>query len=122
MAAGASGEPDANVAAQQRDPESLLSCYRRLLALRREQPALHAGALVWIEDRRLPRSVVAFKRVLPESPPVEVFLNFSRREVKLRLANTRGREIFSNRRGERRAATDHPVLGAYEGLVVLDRA
>jgi alpha-glucosidase len=33
-----------NVAAQRDDPESLLSLYRRLLALRRVRPALHSGA------------------------------------------------------------------------------
>jgi alpha-glucosidase len=34
-----------NVAAQERDPESMLNLYRRLLALRRDHPALAVGAL-----------------------------------------------------------------------------
>ena len=32
-----------NVAAQVADPGSMLALYRSLIALRREQPALHAG-------------------------------------------------------------------------------
>jgi alpha-glucosidase len=32
-----------NVAAQQSDPGSLLNLYRRLIALRRQEPALHSG-------------------------------------------------------------------------------
>ncbi|MDI3339313.1 MAG: alpha-amylase family glycosyl hydrolase [Sphaerobacter sp.] len=54
--------PDAaqvNVAAQQDDPRSLLTLYRRLLALRREEPALQVGAYL---PRGIHADVVAFER------------------------------------------------------------
>jgi len=41
--------PRVNVAAQEGDPESLLSCYRSLLAVRRGSPALQGRTLEWIE-------------------------------------------------------------------------
>jgi alpha-glucosidase len=54
------GDADArNVAAQRRDPHSLLALYRDLIALRRTHPALHAGSF-----RRLasPADVFAYER------------------------------------------------------------
>jgi alpha-glucosidase len=42
--------PIRNVQAQDSDPESLLSFYRRLLALRREKPALRSGDIVFLGD------------------------------------------------------------------------
>ncbi len=41
----------ASVATQARDPRSILSLYRHLLALRRSSPALHAGAIAEVEAR-----------------------------------------------------------------------
>ncbi len=50
-----------NVAVQSRDPDSVLACYRRLLAARRALPSLQDGALrlVAVDDP----SVLAFRRV-----------------------------------------------------------
>jgi alpha-glucosidase len=109
--------PTTNVAAQQRDPASLLNCYRGLFALRREHPALQAGALAFSDDPRLPRSVVAYRRS-GEGESVDVLLNFGRREVALDLADHEGRMLYSNREGEIVAAPAQRALGAYEGVVI----
>ncbi len=112
-----------NVAAQDRDPSSLLSSYKNLLRLRREQPALQAGALQWTVMRGLPDDVVSYRRTLegvanPSS--VDVFLNFSKRAIPLELSSHSGRTLFSNRRGERIDAPRVRSLGPYEAVVVFD--
>ncbi len=92
-----------NVAAQERDPQSLLSCYRSLLALRRESPALEAGALEWIDSPRLPADVVAYRRVNgrgADSSSAEIFLNFAGRSIPLALVGGAGRQMFSSKRCE----------------------
>jgi oligo-1,6-glucosidase/alpha-glucosidase len=112
-----------NVAAQERDPESLLNCYRNLLALRRRSDALAAGKLEMHDAARLPREVVGYRRVHGEGAAqeaVDVFLNFGDSPVQLDLRGHEGRTVVSNRRGEASAAAaDHP-LGPYEGVLVLD--
>jgi len=113
----------ANVAAQERDPESLLHCYRGLLALRRESRALQEGSLEWIDSPRLPADVVAYRRVNaggPRPESAEVFLNFSGRPIPLELEGRAGRQLFSNKVCERAAAPQHYVLSPYEGVVVLE--
>jgi oligo-1,6-glucosidase/alpha-glucosidase len=111
-----------NVAAQEGDPESLLSCYRSLLALRRESSALHAGALEWIDSPRLPADVVAYRRVNASGADpgsAEIFLNFSGRSIALALGRGPGRQIFSSKRCERVTVPEDYLLGPYEGVVVL---
>ena len=51
--------PGLSVAEQETDPESLLSLYRRLLALRRTLPALHRGNLVLVDGAE---SILAYVR------------------------------------------------------------
>lgn len=50
---------EVNVEAQRADPGSMLSLYRRLIELRRAEPALHAGA--W-EPTDAPDGVLAYRR------------------------------------------------------------
>ncbi|HWZ52619.1 MAG TPA: alpha-amylase family glycosyl hydrolase [Granulicella sp.] len=50
---------DTNVATESADPQSMLSLYRRLLALRQTHPALHAGA---IHDVQSEQGVLSFIR------------------------------------------------------------
>jgi oligo-1,6-glucosidase/alpha-glucosidase len=112
--------PSLNVAAQERDPASLLNCYRSLLALRRAHPALHAGALELRHDLRLPSAVVAYRRT-HAGEVVDVLLNFSGRDVALDLGYHTGQELYSSRQGDVPAALPRRTLGAYEAIVLLDR-
>lgn len=107
-----------NVAAQERDPASLLHAYRALLALRRAHAPLQCGALEWIDA---PDDVVAYRRVLGEGDAretVEVFLNFSPREAALDLGALVGRALFSNRHGARGVAPARYTLAAWEAVIV----
>jgi glycosidase len=112
-----------NVAAQDRDPESLLSCYRCLLELRREQPALHGGALEWIDTPLLPDDIVAYRRTSEDGAKpsaVDVYLNFSKREIPIDLPSPAGRALLSNRRAERLETPKLYRLRAYEAIVIFD--
>jgi oligo-1,6-glucosidase/alpha-glucosidase len=118
------GHSSINVAAQSRDPSSILNCYRQLLALRGQQPALQAGSLEWLDDPRLPSAIVAYRRKCEGDAkrPVDVFLNFSRQEINLDLSAHAGRRLFSSHRCDRRDAPKTIRLAAHEGVVIFDGA
>lgn len=63
-----------NVAVQQTDPDSLLSLHRRLLHLRRQEPALHEGSLELLQS--MPPQVLAYTRSA-EGRRFAVYLNLS---------------------------------------------
>jgi oligo-1,6-glucosidase/alpha-glucosidase len=86
---------EVNVAVAERDPASLLHCYRALLRQRRERAALHAGRLELVATG-LPAGVVGYRRTHLRDE-VEVLLNFSPRERRLELERHRGRTLFSSR-------------------------
>ena len=109
--------PGTNVQAQRDDPGSLLRCYRALLGLRRELTCLQAGALEWLDEERLPASVVAYRRVT-ELEEARVWLNFAPHAVRIRARSAPGQTLLSNRAGERMAAPASYVLGGHEGVVV----
>ncbi len=58
----APGRDTANVAAQSDDPESLLSRYRNLIHLRRQNPALQQGNLTLVTLEEGKRAAVAYER------------------------------------------------------------
>jgi glycosidase len=111
---------EVNVAAQENDPDSMLSCYRQLLALRNRSLALQAGSLELLSPRGLPFSVVVFRRRHGEgerAEAAEVFLNFSPREVKVELPALPDRIVFSTQRGRMEPTESRLTLRAYEGVV-----
>ena len=69
--------PLRNVQAQSEDPHSLYHFYKQLIQLRREYPALHAGALDLLPLEN--ESVLVYKRSAAEQQAL-VALNFSNRE------------------------------------------
>lgn len=75
-----------NVAAQEANPDSLLNLYRALLRLRRENAALHAGALRVIEE--VPGDVVAYTREHATGDAVAVYLNFGTKAQALSVAES----------------------------------
>lgn len=108
-----------NVAAQERDPASLLSAYRRLLALRRDTPALHAGRLELVPRARLPRSVLAYRRAHADArhPDAHVFLNFGDRPARVELRDVPHRVLHSSRHDAVRPAATACHLEPYEAVV-----
>ena len=111
-----------NVAAQDGDPQSLLSCYRRLLALRSRSAALHAGRLELLDAARYPETVLGYRRVHESGAGAEeahVFLNFSAREQPLDLSIIPHRTRHSNLHDEVHGASPRYALRPYEGVVLL---
>jgi alpha-glucosidase len=108
-----------NVAAQAKHADSLLSCYRRLLALRRESSALQSGRLELRDASDISKDVVAYRRVGPDGEEAEVFLNFSPRAVAVDLGPRPGRAVLSSSLGEESPAIGRYTLRGYEGITVV---
>jgi alpha-glucosidase len=128
-----------NVAAQRGDPDSLLSLYRRLTALRRAEPALAVGSYAAVDLGDGPaddhpgadaRDLVAYVRRDEDRPNGKRFLvvlNFGGRDQTFRAADGRaaaaagrgGRVVLGTRR-EREGTTvaDTFAVGGNEALVV----
>jgi glycosidase len=64
-----------NVEAEMRDPHSILHCYRRLLRLRQEHPALHSGSLSILPENALPPNVLGLRRIY-EDETIDVLMHF----------------------------------------------
>ncbi|MFI6902401.1 alpha-amylase family glycosyl hydrolase [Nonomuraea sp. NPDC050394] len=112
------GPAEVNVAAQREDPGSLLTLYRRLIALRRASPALRAGEYRSIEAGP---GVYAYLRSAPGERML-VALNFSSRLVSFtpRALPAEGRAELST--GKRLTGTRVSLapltLAPDEGLIV----
>ena len=74
-----------NVEVQQDDPDSLLSCYKALLHLRKETPALNAGSIRLLDTHDMHSSVLSFVRSVEGDDPHFVYINFSKKNVSLDL-------------------------------------
>jgi glycosidase len=72
----------ANVAAEEKDPKSLLAWYRSLIALRNTEPALSVGAIKVLSARDEP--VLAFERD-HDGTQLLVLLNYAYRDVRYLL-------------------------------------
>jgi alpha-glucosidase len=101
--------PPVNVASQSEDPDSVLSLYRRLLALRRRTPALHAGDYV---TRLAPPDIFAWQR----GGEIDVAINMGQEDVRLDLSGIVIAATEPTREGERVAG--RTPLAPDEGLVV----
>jgi len=111
-----------NVASQRADPDSVLSCYRRLLAARREQPSLQDGSLELIELGD--PSVLAYRR-LGSGTEVLVTIAFDRGGATVRLPVPHREPAWRPIAGTRldmpsRLAPKDPLrLRAFEALVLV---
>jgi glycosidase len=111
-----------NVASQRGDPDSVLSCYRRLLAARSEQPSLQDGTLDLV-DLGDP-SVLAYRR-LGSGAEVLVMIAFSRDGATVRPPSPRHGQAWRPIAGTRPnvpshlASSDPHRLLAFEGLVLV---
>jgi alpha-glucosidase len=87
------GSAACNVAAQQDDPDSLLSLYRRAIWLRKRTPALLRGGY---RELPAPEGVFAWVRELPGAPAVTVAVNTA--TVAHELPVARGKVILATHR------------------------
>ena len=99
--------PTRNVAAQADDPGSMLTLYRRLLALRRAEPALAVGSFALVDA---PAGVLAYRRQ-HGNRDLLILLNLTDRNVTIEW---QGAPLFSTRDGE----PEPGMLWANEGIIV----
>ncbi|NNC91448.1 MAG: DUF3459 domain-containing protein [Acidimicrobiia bacterium] len=84
-----------NVATQLLKPDSILTLYRRLLALRRARPALRQGSYAALDG--LPEGLFAYERV-HEADRLHIVLNFSDEPVRFSRGWIEGAEILLSTR------------------------
>lgn len=105
-----------NVAAQRDDASSMLSLYRRLMALRRANPALTHGAY---RPVAVDEDVLCYERVQADQRFL-VALNFGDRAKTLSLPTWSGRHILLSTDSEGAEPLDPLVLRPHEGAIVGD--
>jgi alpha-glucosidase len=86
-----------NVETEQGDPNSLLNCYKRLIATRKENIALQEGSFEFLQLPQLERQCLAYRRVHPDQA-LEIFLNFTSKQLKLPVPLDRDNVVFSTHR------------------------
>jgi alpha-glucosidase len=77
-----------NVEAESRDPDSMLNWYKKLIALRRSNPAIHEGKMSMLESGT--PEVLAWSRSTPGGKVVVVACNFSAEPRVVSLSSTLG--------------------------------
>jgi alpha-glucosidase len=107
----------ANVATLERDPASILTLYRRLIALRKEQPALSDGSLEEIASNG---DVLSYARRLG-TDVLDIVLNLSREEQ--RVETRGGRIVLSTSPARTEERIDGDVtLEPGEGIIISRRS
>jgi glycosidase len=108
-----------NVAAEDADPGSVLSTYRKLLWLRRRHPALQVGS--YRRLRGTSHDVYAFERASP-GESIIVAVNFGARETPLRgRTGRRWTVLFDTheRTTTEVVGDDHLTLAPHEALILI---
>jgi alpha-glucosidase len=103
-----------NVAAERDDPHSMLTLYRRLIALRRATPALEVGSYAPVPTGG---DVLAYLREDAKQRFL-IALNMSEQEQALDLGALRGRVVLSTRLDRDEPASGALALRADEGVIV----
>jgi alpha-glucosidase len=116
-----------NVASEDRDPASMLWCYRRLLALRKSRPALFEGSLTLLDAGAQGGSLVGYRRAA-KGDSVDVWINASARAERLahvehlqHVEQTSARLLFSTHSTSSDPAPIYPRdlwLRPYEVIVI----
>lgn len=101
-----------NVAAQGADPSSILSLYRKLLALRKETPELTSGSYVSVQANR---DVLAYERRLDGSR-VLIALNFSAEPRELPLPQATRHSVLLT--STLASGLVNGMLGGNEGVIL----
>jgi len=106
-----------NVEAQRRQLRSMLNFYRRLLTLRRSDPALHAGAYAPVPE--VPEGCYAYHR-RHASRDVLVALNFGAADRELALNDHRSGNLLLSTLPDREGQVQlsHCRLRGHEGIIV----
>lgn len=113
------GHEKTNVSEEMGDPGSILNCYKRLLQLRRDHPALNSGAFSMLKIRGVPKSLLAYERSIEEGLPerLQAFLNFGNRGIAFSAPESIGGILFSTHRNSNTTNGGKINLAPLEGIV-----
>ncbi|MDX2002522.1 MAG: alpha-glucosidase [Chitinophagales bacterium] len=100
-----------NVAAEQRDSNSLWQVYRQLLQLRKSSKALQSDTITVL--KKMPKNVLAFQRS-NAGETYTVIINFSKKRKN--VDGNEGSLLYSI--GNTKLQTDQIELGPYAGLII----
>ena len=106
-----------NVDLEESDPDSLLNCYKDLLQLRRETPALHAGSMCLLPPFLFGSGLLSFQRVYNEQV-VQVWLNLSNKPLQTSEIGESPKLLFSTLRKTDPLNASELHLEPYEGVVL----
>jgi len=103
-----------NVAAEREDPTSILTLYRRLIALRRANPALTQGSY---RPLSFAENVLCYERVNGDQR-LQIALNFDSKPKAVRLPTWPACRVLLSTTGQPQDTTDPLVLRSDEGVIV----
>ncbi len=113
---------EVNVEAEERDPDSILHCYRRLLQARKSHPALQAGSLSLLPPNTLPPNVLGYRRCYQyneETPDqLDVLLHFGDQPVRVVLPSKQADPIVSTYAELPSVNDQYLDLRPYEGVIL----
>jgi alpha-glucosidase len=104
-----------NVESLRKDPNSILSLYRRLLSIRREYLALNRGAF---KLRNAKGNVLVYERTA-ETERILVCLNFGNTEQRVSSRGLERSIVLACTHGDRARLDSNLVLRPNEGLTIL---
>ena len=110
-----------NVSSSEKDPNSLLNCYKSLIKIRREIAALQIGQFDFIKLDEFKNKILAYRRIYEEEQ-VYIFLNFSNKELIVKAPKPNYDLIFStltNRNTFNTEISNENIkLNRFEGIIV----
>ncbi|MGY5852361.1 MAG: alpha-glucosidase [Candidatus Thorarchaeota archaeon] len=110
-----------NIEVEERDPESILNCYKNLLRLRRNTPALHSGSIHLREPDMQQKDLLVYERRYLNygfNQTVEIWLNFSSRPIHVTEEHDRRALLFSTTKSPEPIQEGMVHLEPYQGIIV----
>jgi len=111
-----------NVDIELKNPDSLYHCYKRFLRVRKETPALNAGSIEILELQKAPRTLLSYVRtaiVKGIEQNAYVFLNFSKKSMRLTNPTRSAKLLASTTIKTKPIQGERIVLQPREGIVLL---
>lgn len=107
-----------NVAAEEKDENSMLGFIKNLLQLRNNHLALQNGKLELIPSKDLPENVLGYKRN-NEKESLVVYINFSNRKKEIKIENGTGKIILATQETQPEIQNNILILDKLSGVVIL---
>ena len=110
------GHETINVNSEESNPESVLNCYKALLKLRKNTPALHSGSLNLLPPF-LFGNILSYQRIYNEQI-VQIWLNFSKKSTYVSEIGKNPKLLFSTIVNTDSIKDTELHLEPYQGVVL----